>query len=31
MKAALKGKVINLNVPNLAKEDINGVKLTQPG
>lgn len=31
LKAELKGKVINVNVPNLAKDDIKGVKLTHPG
>ena len=31
LKTALKGKVVNVNVPNLGKEDIKGVKLTQPG
>lgn len=31
LTAALRGKVINVNVPHLSREDIKGVKLTQPG
>lgn len=31
LKAELTGKVVNVNVPNLAKDDIKGVKLTHPG
>lgn len=31
LRDGLRGKVLNVNVPNLARDDVKGVKLTQPG